>query len=273
MDAAELQKPPPGELFLDHVSHFVRDLDAAAEFLEQLGFKVAPLSIQEVAGSRVGANRCVMLEQGYIEILRPTLQPDPGLRLACFGTPDAEAEHRRLADHGFEPQPVVDLQRELDSNTVRFKVVLPASGKMPEGRIQYVQHLTPQHIWRQEYLGHANGVVDLRALFVVADDPPQAAARWARFTGLLPQPDGDMAALEPRRGHVRIGTADALGKLLGDVAPAPALAGYALGCRHPEEFAARCSGAGLAVENATIGISVALPPQLGGRWLLRGQSV
>ena len=42
MDAAELQKPPPGELFLDHVSHFVADLEAAAELLEQLGFKVAP---------------------------------------------------------------------------------------------------------------------------------------------------------------------------------------------------------------------------------------
>ena len=101
----------------------------------------------------------------------------------------------------------------------------------------------------------------------------QAAARWARFTGLLPRPDGDMAALEPQRGHVRIGTADALGKLLGDVAPAPALAGYALGCRHPEEFAARCSRAGLAVENAIVGISVALPPELGGIWLLRGESV
>src|SRR6266446_6379228 len=245
MDAAELQKPPPGELFLDHVSHFVRDLDAAAELLEQLGFKVAPVSIQEVAGSRVGANRCVMLEQGYIEILTPTLQPDPG----------------------FEPQPIVDLQRGLDSRTVRFKVVLSGPGKMPEGRIQYVQHLTPQHIWREEYLGHANGVTQLRALFVVADDPPQAAARWAHFTGLLPRPDGDMAALEPQRGHVRIGTAGALGELLGEVAPAPALAGYALGCRHPEEFAARCSRAGLAVENATVGISVALPPQLGGRWL------
>jgi len=170
MDAAELQKPPPGELFLDHVSHFVADLEAAAELLEQLGFKVAPLSIQEVGGSRVGANRCVMLEQGYIEILTPTLQPDPGLRLACFGTPDAEAEHRRLADHGFEPQPIVELQRGLDSRTVRFKVVLPGPGKMPEGRIQYVQHLTPQHIWREEYLGHANGVTQLRALFVVADD-------------------------------------------------------------------------------------------------------
>src|ERR1700694_340336 len=273
MDVAERQKPQPGELFLDHVSHLVRDLDAAAGLLEQLGFKVTPLSIQEVSGSPVGANRCVMLEQGYIEILTPTLEPEPGLRLACFGTPDAEGEHRRLADHGFEPQPLVDLQRKLDSNTVRFKVVRPGPGKMPEGRIQYVQHLTPQHIWRKEYLGHANGVVDLRALFVVADAPPQAAARWGRFTGLLPQPDGEMGALEPQRGHVRIGTAEALGKLLGDVQPAPALAGCERGCRHPEEFAARCSRAGLAVENATVGISVALPPQLGGRWLLRGQSV
>src|SRR5437879_12922677 len=105
MDAAELQKPPPGELFLDHVSHFVRDLDAAAELLEQLGFKVAPVSIQEVAGSRAGANRCVMREQGYIESLTPTLQPDPGLRRACCRTPDAEAEHRRLADHRSQPAP------------------------------------------------------------------------------------------------------------------------------------------------------------------------
>src|SRR5207245_10917642 len=114
--------------------------------------------IQEVAGSRVGANRGVMPEQGYIESLTPTLQADPGLRLACFGTPDAEGEHRRLADHGFEPQPIVDLQRELDSNTVRFKVVRPASGKMPEGRVQYVQSRTPAHRWRDAYLGPTNGV-------------------------------------------------------------------------------------------------------------------
>src|SRR5947199_6971133 len=149
MDAAELQKPPPGELFLDHVSHFVRDLDAAAGLLEQLGFVVAPVSVQEVAGSRVGANRCVMLEQGYIEILTPTLQPDPGLRLACFGTPDAEGEHRRLADHGFEPQPVVDLHRELAPNTVRFQALPPGTGEIPAVRDQYLQDLTPQHLCRK----------------------------------------------------------------------------------------------------------------------------
>src|SRR3981189_3979330 len=113
MDAAELQKPPPRDLFLEPVCAFFADLEAAGGLLEQLGFTVTPLSIQDVAGMRVGANRCVMLEQGYIEILTPTLQPDPGLRLACFGTPDAEGEHRRLSDPRLEPQPPNDLQTQL----------------------------------------------------------------------------------------------------------------------------------------------------------------
>src|SRR5256885_16098004 len=78
MDAAELQRPPPGELFLDHVSHFVRDLDAAAGLLEQLGFVVTAGSIQEVAGSRGGANRRRMRERGYIQSPTAALQPEPG---------------------------------------------------------------------------------------------------------------------------------------------------------------------------------------------------
>src|SRR5204862_6039815 len=107
MDAAELQKPPPGELFLDHVSHFVRNLDAAAGLLEQLGFVVTPVSIQEVAGSRVGANRCVMLEQGCLQILTPTLQPDRALRRTCLGTTDAGGEPPPPADQGSGPPPAV----------------------------------------------------------------------------------------------------------------------------------------------------------------------
>jgi len=115
---------------------------------------------------------------------------------------------------------------------------------MPEGRVQYVQHLTPERIWREQYLGHSNGVTSCARC---SSSPMSAAGRGAlgRFTGLLPQRDGDMAALEPQRGHVA-SHREALGKLLGDLPPAPALAGYALGCRHPEEFAARCSRAGLA---------------------------
>ena len=47
MNVAERQKPPPGALFLDHVTHFVADLDAAARVFEALGFKVTATSAQE----------------------------------------------------------------------------------------------------------------------------------------------------------------------------------------------------------------------------------
>ena len=39
---AENQRPAPGELYLDHVAHFVPDLGAAARVAESLGFKVTP---------------------------------------------------------------------------------------------------------------------------------------------------------------------------------------------------------------------------------------
>ena len=272
MRAAERQKPAPGELFLDHVSHFVPDLDAAAELLERLGFVVTPLSKQIANGEPVGAsNRCVMLEEGYLEFLTPThdtptaqrmrasMQRFVGVHLACFGTPDAQAEHARLAVHGFEPQPLVELERKLQSgDTVRFKVVRPAPDRMPEGRVQYVQQMTPEAIWTEANLGHRNDVTGLKALYVAADDVARAAARWARFSGMLPRHEGEHIVLQAARGRV----------VFEETPVAPMLAGYALSCRHPEAFAARCSGLGLAVRRSAEGHAISLPPSLGGVWLI-----
>ena len=265
MSIADRQRPVPGELVLDHVSHFVPDLDAAARVLEKLGFRVTPTSVQMADGAPVGAsNRCVMLDEGYIEILAPTHDTPVaqrmrermarfiGVHLACFGTPDAESEHARLAAHGFEPQPLVNLQREVRGGTVRFKVARPSPDSMPEGRVQYVEHLSPELIWRPEYLEHTNGVVGLSAVYVAADDAPRAAARWARFSGLLPRRDCDLVRLDCARGTVFFGRAE----------PAPALAGYALSCRDPDAFLARCRKAGLEVRRQ----AVMLPPVLGGAW-------
>src|ERR671934_943882 len=180
MNTADRQRPPPGELYLDHVSHFVADLDAAARVCEALGMRVTPTSVQRTPEGAVGAsNRCVMLEAGYIELLAPT-DPTPaaermralmrrydGVHLVCFGTPDAEGEHRRLTAHGYEPQPLVDLSRAVDGGTARFKVVRPAPEKMPEGRIQFVEQMTPEHLWREADLN----ALELAEVFVVADEP------------------------------------------------------------------------------------------------------
>src|SRR5947209_9770557 len=196
MNVADAQKPAPGELFVDHVSHFVADLDAAAAVFESVGMKVTPLSVQKTPEGPVGAsNRCVMLEEGYIELLSPThdtpaanrmrdlMRRYDGVHLMCYGTPDAEGEHRRLQAHGFEPQPLVDLSRKVKGGTAKFKVVRLPPAKMPEGRIQYVQQLTPQHLWKPADVNRLR----LEEVFVVADDPRETAARWARFGALIPR--------------------------------------------------------------------------------------
>jgi Glyoxalase-like domain len=278
---ADRQRPPPGDLYLDHVAHFVPDLGAAARLAESLGFVVTPESAHRAQGAPAGtSNRCIMLEEGYIEILAPTLDtPNArrvrshmarynGVHLACFGTPDAEAEHRRLAAHGFNPEPLVDLQRETQHGAVRFKVVYVPPETMPEGRVQYVEQLTPEVIWNPASLAHTNGITGLEALYVVADDPPEVAARWARFSALLPSADGDLIRLDCARGGVYVGTREALGEILGPVPPAPAIAGYSFACRHPEAFIARCTKLGLAVRKTAAGHAIALPPALGGVWLL-----
>jgi len=282
MNIPDRQRPPPGELFLDHVSHFVPDLDAAAALLEKLGFVVTPASRQKTSEGPVGAsNRCVMLEEGYVELLTPThdtpaaqrmrasMARFAGVHLACFGTPDAGAEQARLSAHGFEPQPLVDLQREVEAgNKVRFKVVRPAAGRMPEGRIQFVEQLTPEAIWSETNLAHRNAVTGLKALYVVAGDLADTAARWARFTGMLPRRDGDLVRLQAARGRVYIGEEKPLKALFGDVPPAPALAGYALACRDPNALAAHCSALGFAVRKTSAGHAVSLPAALGGCWLI-----
>src|ERR1051325_2149729 len=137
MSAAERQRPPPGELYLDHVAHFVPDLGAAARLLESLGFVPTPESAHRAGGAPAGtSNRCLMFEEGYVEILAPTLDTPnarrvrahmaryAGVPLASFGTPDAPCEHARLAAQRFEPEPLVNLSREVDGGeTVRLGVV------------------------------------------------------------------------------------------------------------------------------------------------------
>jgi hypothetical protein len=273
MNVAHRQRPAPGELYVDHVSHFVADLDAAARVIQSLDITVTPTSVQKTAEGPVGAaNRCVMLDEGYIELLSPThdtpaagrmralMRRYDGVHLMCYGTPDAEGEHRRLQAHGYEPQPIVDLARAVDGGTARFKVVRLPPEKMPEGRIQYVQQLTPEHLWRAADVNPLR----LEEVFVVGKDPIETAARWARFAGVLPQAEGDGVRLETARGSIFVGTREAIAKILGAAPPAPAIAGYSLRCSHPQTLAARCTAVGIAVKKSGERYVAKLPATLGG---------
>src|SRR5260370_25607181 len=99
MNVAERQRPAPGDLFLDHVAHFVPDLDAAGALLEALGFSVTPLSKHQHSGKPAGtSNRCVMFEHGYVEILPPTLDTPTAQRVRAH-----TARYRRAHPCLFRP--------------------------------------------------------------------------------------------------------------------------------------------------------------------------
>jgi len=291
---AQRQRPAPGELVIDHVAHFVEDLDAAVGVLGALGFVATPRSDQatrDADGNEAPAgqsNRCVMLDAGYIEILTPTVDTPTsrrtraqmaryaGVHILAFGTPSAAEDHARLARHGFEPLPLVDLRRAVEVETpagavqdlARFAVQRVPPERMPEGRVQFCEQHTPECLWQARYLRHSNGVRALAAVIVCAEDPADAGARFARFAGVLPMRENRFVQLHTARGSVLIGSRNDCETLLGAAPPAPALAGYALACDDPDAFARRLETLGCAVRRPAEQLcSCVLPRTLGGAWL------
>src|SRR5437868_5051180 len=233
------QLPPPGAMFLDHVAHFVPEMDAAAAALERCGFRLTPFTAQtnRVDGQPVPAgtgNRCAMLRQGYVEILTAIATPSGntelarqlhvriadhvGLHLAAFSSADAAAEHRRLGAAGFATLPLVDMRRPVMTETgnedARFTIARVTPGRMPEGRVQFLTHHTERLVWRDGFLGHPNGAQALTGIWIAADDPAEPAARFARFTGRPAVHDGAVTTIALDRGAIHVAAPEFLREAL-----------------------------------------------------------
>ena len=219
------QLPGPGAVFLDHVAHFVPDMDTAAAALERCGFRLTPFTAQtnRVENNPVPAgtgNRCAMLREGYVELLTATADTElarqlreriadhVGLHLAAFSSADAAAEHRRLAQTGFATLPLVDMRRpvatEHGSEDARFTIARIGHGRMLEGRVQFLTHHTEPLVWRKGFLDHPNGAQALTGLWIAAADPEEPAARFARFTGREPRRAGEITTIALDRGALHI---------------------------------------------------------------------
>jgi len=273
---------------LDHVAHFVPDSAAAGAALERLGFTLTPFSAQShrltPGGPLVPAgtgNRCVMLDAGYIEFLTPTdatpvaeqlraaIARYVGVHLIAFGSAAPEADHARLDAAGFEPLAPVALQRPISTESgediARFTVVRVPPGTMAEGRIQFCQHHTPDLVWQKRWLEHRNAASGLAAVVVCVADPPEAAQRYSRFTGLAPNGAGNEWRIETARGGVIFTDAGTLARALGIDAPAlPWIAGYVLEANDIARARNAIQASGFDSKNLGERIMVVLPPELGG---------
>ena len=297
--AAHRQLPRAGEIFLDHVGHFVRDPEAASRALVRAGFAPAPLSVQVNPDPAGGApkltgtgNVTAMFSRGYIEVLFKTadtplgreldtaLARYSGIHLAAFAVADAGEAHRRLAASGFRVQPLVAMQRPVDTGgepgTAAFTLARVEPGEMPEGRVQILTHHTEGMVWQPRWLTHPNGAVGLTRIVIAVADVEEAADRFARFTGRSAKPFAAGKIITLDRGRIELVAADAFTKLYPEC-PIPSLP-FAGACgisvTSLVALEAVLTKAGLRWRRMDDTLVVPFPEELGrGVWLFAEQPV
>ena len=289
---ADRQLPIAGEIFLDHVGHFVRDPEAASRALARTGFAPTPhvRSGEPRCGRRERptgtGNVTAMFARGYIEVLFKTagtplgreleraIARHPGVHLAAFVVADAAAAHRRLASQGFRMQPLVQMQRPVDTGaapgTAAFTLARVEPGEMPEGRIQILTHRTEAMVWQPRWLSHPNGAQALASVAIAVADIEEAARRFAHFTGrdAVPAPLGRTIELD--RGRVDLVTADGFAQMLPEIAipSLPFTGAYGIRVASLAALGDMLRRAGLKTRPHRQGLVAAFPEELGhGAWL------
>ena len=291
--AADRQLPRIGEIFLDHVGHFVRDPDAATRALVRAGFAPAPLSVQVNPDPAGGApqltgtgNVTAMFSRGYIEVLFKTadtplgreldtaLARYSGIHLAAFAVADAGEAHRRLASSGFRVRPLTAMQRPVDTGgepgTAAFTLARVEPGEMPEGRVQILTHHTEDMVWQPRWLTHPNGAVGLARIVIAVADVEEAADRFARFTGRPARTCDASRTIALDRGRLELVTADAFTKLYPEcpIPSLPFVGAYGITVTSLASLDAALSKAGLRSRRMDDTLGVPFPKELGhGVWL------
>jgi hypothetical protein len=282
-------------LALDHIGLCARDPASLWAAWERLGFALSPVAQQSGRRTPEGpiepfgsGNRCAFLRHGYVEllaILDPTLFANgvdhfvtryEGAHILALGMNDSEANLVRLRRGGLDIAGVAWLQRPVEPGgpTARFaRLPLPDA---PEGRLQLVQHLTPELVWDARWMGHRNGAEALESVILTSAVPAETTARLARLAGLPAEPDplagfrlrlpGAAGGAGPKgpklETTVRILPPEALPRVLPDVTPPslPFMAGMVI--RTADAGAAARALLGGLLRETTVGAMV--PPRHAG---------
>lgn len=244
-------EPANGLAGVDHCILGVDNLEAARTRYESLGFTVTP------RGRHIGwatANYCIMFPLSYIELLgildpggysagldTVLAQQGEGLLKLAMRSDDAERTHTFLREAGLVSDPVRDLARELEMPDgvvlPEFRLIHPLPEATPGLPAFVCQHLTPEIVWRDEWLRHRNTAIAVDSYSIAADDPQALAAGWGRLLGPASVTQGaDRIAVETGTARLDFVSTDSLGEDLAE-----------LGIKAPE--AGRIAGACILVRD------------------------
>lgn len=246
--------PANGLAGVDHSIVGVTDLEAARDRYESLGF------ILSARGRHIGwatANYCIMFPRSYIEllgILEPggysagldtvLTQQGEGLLKLAMRSDDTDRTYAFLREAGLVSEPIRELARELElPNDValpEFRLIHP----FPEataGLPSFVcQHLTPELVWRDDWLRHRNTALAVESYCIAADDPHGLAAGWGRLLGPASvTQESDRISVETGTARLDFISTDSLGEELAE-----------LGIKAPE--AGRIAGVSITVRDLSV---------------------
>ena len=175
----------------------VRDLDEAYERIARLGFTVQPKGTHS---DHMGThNHCVMLRQGYFEILairmateanerwRRAVERREGLSAIALATEDARAAYDVFAANGIAGADPVDFARPVElargSTEARFTVTVIPDEATPGANMFVCQHHTRDAVWVPGSMNHENRAAGLSGVTAVVEEPAAIADAYARVFG------------------------------------------------------------------------------------------
>lgn len=183
---------------LDHPVIAARDLDAARDTYEKLGFTIPPRGSHVEWGT---GNLCIMFPDDYLEIRgivdasRFTMNLDKhldqfgeGLMGVAFRTDDVQSSYEEMLRHGVSTSEPRRLTRNFEHpegwTQPSFELCVPEPDDI-EGLMHVVvlQHLTPELIRRPDFLSHPNGCTGVNSMSGIIYDTERVAEKLALLLG------------------------------------------------------------------------------------------
>ncbi len=193
---------------LDHVViNTLKSMDAAADLFAALGFTLTPRGHHSLGS----INHLMMTPGAYLELVgvpesglqrQEVLDSPFGLNGLVFRTPDADATFDALTARGLTVLPPVAFSRPVEiagrAEEARFRTVRFPPDAFPGGRVYFCQHLTPELVWREEWLSHPNGFIGIDRFVVQSPDAEALAIRFGAAVGTVAraEPCGWRVALD-----------------------------------------------------------------------------
>jgi hypothetical protein len=208
--------PDPACAF-DHCILAVHDIARVSALLERLGFTLSPPGRHPSRGT---VNACVMLPNGYLELLAAEgpacvetfllefLAVSEGLCSLALAPDDSARVHALLGEwEAANGEPVIGsraMPTPDGTRQVRFRVCRVSGQPVLPGRVFFCEHLDRETVYAPHLLRHANGATAIAGMTVVGDKAQVLDASRAAALGLGRAADGDALVLQAGSVPLRI---------------------------------------------------------------------